>query len=411
MSGSLASLGRRFWSLASARTVSVAGNGFGRVALAFAVLDLPGAGPATVSLVLACQALPQLALVLLGGAIADRMSRARLMLLAELAAAAAWSGLTAVLAVGVSNLAVVCLLAAIAGAATSMFTPAMSGIVPELVSGEQLQRANALIRLGQNAALLLGLGLSGVVVGELGAVWALGINAASFAASAALITTIRVPNPARGASSLLADLRQGGRDFFSRQWLWVVVVQFAVVVAALNATVGVLGPLQALHHYGGARTWSLIVGGQAVGTLAGAGLAARLRVRRPVRVAVLVSFTFALPMLLLGLGVNRWWVATAMLAAGAANDVFGVLWSTTMQHQIPRHLISRVSAYDIFGSISFAPLGLLVAGPVAAKVGTGTTLIGCAAVTVIATAAALLSPGVRHLAGPAAEPAGAAAVR
>jgi len=54
---------RRFVLLFSARTVSVLGNAFARVALAFAVLELPGAGPGRLSLVLACQALPQLVFI------------------------------------------------------------------------------------------------------------------------------------------------------------------------------------------------------------------------------------------------------------------------------------------------------------------------------------------------------------
>lgn len=110
-----------------------------------------------------------------------------------------------------------------------------------------------------------------------------------------------------------------------------------------------------------------------------------------------MTFAFALPMVLLAIGSPVWWCAAAMLISGIANDVFGVLWSTTMQQRIPRHLLSRVSAYDIFGSLALAPLGLLVAGPLAVAVGTGPTLIGCAALTVAVTIAALASPQVRNL--------------
>lgn len=380
--------------------MSVAGNGFGRVALAFGVLALPGAGPGTVSLVLACQALPQLVLVLVGGAIADRVSRSRLMVWAEVSAAASWAALAVAVASRTSAVGVICVLAAVAGAATALFLPAVRGVVPELVAPSQLQRANALLRVGQNSGSLAGLGLSGVVVAVFGPGWALGVNAVSFAASALLIARINAPSPQRQPTTLLADLREGAHDFFSRQWLWVVVVQFALLVAALNATIGVLGPLVALDRFGGARSWSLIIGAQALGTLAGAGLASRIRARRPVLVAVLVCGVFAVPMLLLALGANVWWCAAAMLVSGVANDVFGVLWATTMQREIPAHLRSRVSAYDIFGSLSLAPLGLLVAGPLAVAIGTRHTLLACAALTLTVTAGALLSPQVRGLRAP-----------
>lgn len=383
--------------LAVARSISVAGNGFGMVALTFGVLTLPGAGAWTVSLVLACQAVSQVLLVLVGGALADRMSRSKLMVISEVGAALSWGGIAIFISMKTDALVVVCLLAATAGAATAMFTPAMTGVIPELVPREALQRANASIRIGQNIAMLLGLATSGLVVAAFGPAWALAADAVSFMASGGLIAVIRVGNPARTGATFLADLRTGGAEFFSRQWLWVVVAQFSLVVAAFGATMGVLGPLTAVHHYGGVRSWSVIAAAQAVGTIAGAGLAFRIRVARPIRVAVLVSLTFALPMLFLGIAAPVWLCAIAMFASGVATDVFGALWITTLQRHVPPHVLSRVSAYDILGSISIAPLGILIAGPVSTAIGTGVTLLGCAAVATLATLAALLSPEVREL--------------
>ncbi|MEU6357806.1 MFS transporter [Streptomyces sp. NPDC047072] len=394
----------QFVLLMCARIVSVLGNGFARVALAFAVLSLPGSSAGRLSLVLACQALPQLVFILAGGVIADRMSRSRLMVLADLLGAASYTGLAAMVLTGHAPLTALCLFAVAAGTATAMFAPAMDGLVPSVVPAGRLQRANGMLRVGTNSSLLLGLALSGVTVALVGAGWALAINAASFVVSAALTARLRVAPRPRGKSSGWADLREGWREFASRQWLWVVVAQYAVVVAALNANVGVLGPLTAEQHLGGARSWSVIVAAQAVGTIAGAGLAARVRVRRPLLVAVLCTFPAAVPIALLGAEAPVWLIAAAMFGAGVASDVFGVLWATTIQREIPEQVLSRVSSYDWFGSLAFAPLGLLVAGPVAAAVGTGPALAGCAGVVVLATAAALLSPQVRTLRSDAVAP-------
>ncbi|MBK3569094.1 MFS transporter [Streptomyces sp. MBT62] len=391
---------RPFVLLAAARTVSVLGNGFARVALAFAVLALPGAGPGRLSLVLACQAVPQLVLILVGGVIADRMSRARLMALADVLGAGAYTGLAVLVLSGHAPVLAMCLLAVAAGTATALFAPAMEGIVPLVVSADRLQRANGLLRVGTNSALLLGLSLSGVTVALVGPGWALALNAASFALSAAL--TARLPVPARPPrkTSGWADLRDGWREFASRQWLWVVVAQWSIVVAALNANVGVLGPLTADRYLGGARAWSVIVAAQALGTIAGAGLASRVRVRRPILVAVLATFPTAAPVALLAVRAPVWLIAVAMFTAGVSSDVFGVLWSTTIHREIPEESLSRVSSYDYFGSLSFAPLGLLIAGPLASAVGLGHALAGCAGLVVLATGAALLAPGVRRLTTP-----------
>lgn len=394
--------------LTAARTISVLGNGFARVALSFAVLALPGAGPGQLSLVLACQAVPQLAFVLVGGVLADRVSRSRLMIVADLVGAAAYAGLAAMVLTGHAPLWALCSLAALAGTATALFSPAMDGVIPLLVPTGRLQRANGLLRVGMNSSMLLGLALSGVVVALVGAGWALALNAASFVVSALLIRGLRLSARVRPRASGWSELRDGWREFAGRQWLWVVVVQYAVVVAALNANAGVLGPLATEDGLGGARSWSLIVAAQALGTIMGAGLAARLRVHRPVLVAVLATFPAALPIALLAVRAPVPLIALAMFGSGIAADVFGVLWATTLQREVPEAALSRVSSYDWFGSLAFAPLGLLVAGPVAAHLGVGRTLAGCAALIVLATAAALLSPQVRGLRAPRPAPGGEA---
>ncbi|MET8825692.1 MFS transporter [Streptomyces sp. NPDC004608] len=273
-----------------------------------------------------------------------------------------------------------------------------------MVQGERLQEANGLLRVATNSSLLLGLALSGVTVALIGAGWALALNAASFVVSALLTARLRIAGRPPKQTSGWADLKEGRREFASRQWLWVVVAQYAIVVAALNANVGVLGPLIAEEELGGARAWSVVVAGQALGTIAGAGLAARVRVRRPVLVAVLATFPAAAPLFLLAGPAPVWTIVVAMFCAGVAGDVFGVLWATTIQREIPEEALSRVSSYEWFGSLAFAPLGLLAAGPAADVLGTGTALVCCAVLVVAATGAALLSPAVRTLRAPAPAP-------
>ncbi|GAA5029321.1 MFS transporter [Streptomyces siamensis] len=400
---------QQFALLAGARIISVLGNGFARVALAFAVLALPGASAGRLSLVVACQALPQLVFILVGGVIADRLSRARLMVVADALGTVAYAGLAAMVLTAHAPLVAMCLLAMAAGTATALFAPAMDGLVPLVVARDRLQRANGLLRVGTNSSMLLGLALSGVTVAWIGAGWALALNAASFLVSAALTARLKVVGRPRQKASGWDGLREGWREFASRQWLWAVVAQYAVVVAALNANVGVLGPLTAEQHLGGARAWSVIVTAQAVGTIAGAGLAARVRVERPLLVAVLCTLPAAAPIALLSAAAPVWLIAVAMFCAGVTSDVFGVLWTTTIQREVPEEALSRVSSYDWFGSLAFAPLGLLIAGPIATAVGTSQTLAGCAALIVLATAATLLSPQVRTLRAPTQTPAKAQA--
>lgn len=174
-----------FVRLALARIISVLGNGFARIALAFAVLSLPGGSPGELSLVVACQAVPQLVLVLVGGVIADRVSRSALMAVSDVLGALSYGGLAAMVLSGHAPVAALCALAVTAGTATALFAPAMDGVIPQLVPSEVLQRANGLLRVGTNTSLLLGLALSGVTVAWAGAGWALGAVAGAGVAARA----------------------------------------------------------------------------------------------------------------------------------------------------------------------------------------------------------------------------------
>ncbi|MFD0891380.1 MFS transporter, partial [Streptosporangium algeriense] len=195
---------------------------------------------------------------------------------------------------------------------------------------------------------------------------------------------------AASALSVFVDLRGGWREFISRQWLWVVVAQFSLLVLAMQAAHGVLGPLVAKEQMGGAAAWSAVLAGEAVGMLGGILVTLRLRPSRPILVATLMTLPTALPYLLLGISAPLWTVVLGAVVMGVCFDVFGVLWNTTMQREIPPEALSRVSSYDALGSLMFGPIGLMLAGPAAILVGPRPALLGCAALILLASLAALL---------------------
>jgi len=391
---------RRFGLLLCARTASVLGSAFGPVALAFGVLGLPGATATTLSVVVAAESISMVAFMLLGGVIADRLPRFRVMVAADLGAAAAWGGLAAMLITGWAPLWLLITLSAVAGMATALFWPAFTGVVPEVVPAPKLQAANGILRLGMNGARIGGFAVAGAAVALFGAGWAMVLNAALLAASAALIAGLRLPAAERGdaaSANMLRDLRDGWNEFRSRQWLWVIVLQYSFVVMVLQAVWGVLGPVIANERLGGPKGWSLVLAAESIGMLVGVVFAIRARPRRPIRLVVLLTFPLASLPLALGLGAPIHVAVVAAFLGGVALDILSVMWDTTMQREIPEESLSRVSAYDALGSLMFGPIGLLLAGPAVGVVGAGNALLVSAAVTALASIAAFCSPGVRML--------------
>src|SRR6476660_7860972 len=191
-------LGQRdFRFLFLGRTTSFLGNAFANVALAFAVLELTGS-KADLGFVLAA-------------------------------------------------------LGAINGLSSAFFFPAATGIVPQTVPQQLLQPANAILRLGQNSSWIAGAAAGGLVVAATSPGVGIAVDAASFFAAALFLALIHLPSTLKmEASNFFAELREGWREFSTRTWLWVIVLQFGFVNAVELGVQGVLGPAIAKDHLGGA---------------------------------------------------------------------------------------------------------------------------------------------------------------
>lgn len=387
----------RFWLFLSARTVSVLGSAFGPIALAFGVLSLPGTTSATLGVVLAAQGIPQVALLLLGGVIGDRFPRNRVLVIAELVSGLAYAALATMLLTGQAPIVLLCAAAFVAGAASALLLPSLTGTVADLVPADSLQRANGQLRLGTNSARIAGVLAAGAVVAWLGPGTALLVDAATYFVAAGLLSAVRLPGLAvAGRRDLLGDLRVGWHEFASRSWLWSTVAAAAVINAALMAAFGVLGPALAKDRLGGAVAWSLVLAGYSVGMLAGVVVAIRIKPRRPLSTAVAFAPFLALPLLALGFRAPVLVIVIAAFCAGVATDIFGVLWDTTMQTEVPTDALSRVSSYEYLVSLSLKPVGAVVAGLVATDLGPAAGLLVFGGLIVAAAAGALAHPAVRH---------------
>jgi MFS family permease len=386
---------RRFRLLFGARTISSLGNSFTAVALAFAVLDISGS-TADLGLVLAARSIPLVVLLVFGGVWADRLSRHRVMQVANAVCAASQGAIAVLLVTGHADVGELAALGAVGGAAEAFFFPASVGLIPEVVDKEKLQSANGIMATSLNLSQIVGAALAGLLVAAAGPGWAIGIDALGYGVAAALLAALHLPTrPPRDRTSMLSELRDGWAEFSGRTWVWVIVLQFAAVNAVFDGSLLVLGPVVARMHLGGPRSWGLVLSAQAIGSVLGGLAALRMHVRRPILVAELGTLA-VLPVLgLLAVPTHLVWICVAALVAGGGIGVFGVLWETTLQRNVPGEALSRVSSYDAIGSFALIPLGLAVAGPVAALIGVRATLLGSFGVGLAVTLLAMAVPAVR----------------
>lgn len=386
----------RFRLLFAGRLVSFVGNAFAPIALAFAVLDLTGSA-SDLGLVLAARSVPTIALLLFGGVWADRLPRHVLLVGFSLIAAVAQAGAAALLLGGVARVWQLAALEAVNGAGAAFLFPASQGAVPQTISAEDSQQANALLRLARNVAGIVGAGLAGVVVATVGPGWGIAVDALSFVVAAGLFAGLRLPGAGGVSAGVLRELVEGWREFRSRTWLWAIVVQFGFVNAAFSAGFEVLGPVVAVRELGGAAAWGLVVAVVAAGYLVGGGVGLWWRPGRPLLVATFGVLT-GVPLLgALALGGSLPLIIGAAVLFGAGIETFGVQWDTAVQHHVPPAALSRVYAYDALGSDVVKPAGQTLAGPATAVFGLAGAIGGSAVVIGVATLAVLLVREVRTM--------------
>jgi MFS family permease len=198
-------------------------------------------------------------------------------------------------------------------------------------------------------------------------------------------------------SSFFAELGHGWRQFRARAWLWAIVLQFSIVNAAATGCESVLGPAVAKEHLGGAAAWGAALAADSIGRIVGGIAMLRLRPRRMLLTATLGVFLMPLFPLALAFPLALPLVIGSAFVAGIGTEVFGVLWDTTMQQEIPAEALSRVASYDGLGSFALTPVGFAASGAIAAAVGTRSTFFGAAALITAATALVLLIRDVRTL--------------
>lgn len=385
--------------------VSHLGSGMAIVALAFAVLGF--GTPTDLGIVLLSREVPMIAFLLLGGVLADRMPRRRILITTELVKGSAQVATAALLFSGTASVWNVAALQVVFGVANAFSRPTTIGLIRETVGDGHLQQANALATLTRSTLSIVSPALGAVIVTLGSPALAIAIDAATFFVSAAFIASMRLVGTVRvQATSVVGDLREGWREFISRPWVVAIIASFGLFQLTFFPALLVLCPTVAKEHLGGAAGWGTILSVQAIGSVVGGVLALRLRSSRPLVACELAVIPSGF--LLFGLAVPLPLVAIAAigLVVGVGFALGETLYVTAFQRNIPPHALSRISSYDWFGSVALNPIGYAIIGPISAAIGTSETLIVAGILNVLVCLSVVLVPSVRHIGmdGPAVTP-------
>jgi len=358
------------------QTVSVFGNFVHGVALPFQILAI-GGGPFEIGLWGAIFSIASIVFLLLGGAVADRVPRRRLILANDLACGIAVAAIAALSATGNLRVEHLYVEAFVFGATHSFFEPALNAIIPELVPPEILQTGNAVRGTSRQIALIGGPIVGGLVIASAGLPAAFGLDAATFFASFGAIWLARPPRREPAAAvPILRQVREGLAYTFSVQWLWVFIFAWAIVVLGLFGPLAVALPIfvrDVLH--GDAQMYAAITAAVGVGDIVAGVVLAQVHIRR-LGIAICL-FAILGGASVVGMGLVPVVPATVLFAVGFGVQFVGVgvLWTTAVQKHVPRELLGRVTSIDFFGGSLLLPLAPVIFAAIVGALGPAQALV------------------------------------
>lgn len=349
------------------RTVSLFGSGMTPVALAFAVLQARH-GQELLGYMMAAEILPNVLMLLIGGSLADRYRRDRLIQWASVGSGCAQAGMAAIVLAG-SNPYGMFPLAIMNGLIGAFTAPATRGILPELVGRADIPQANAYLNASRSTAKIVGPAAAGIMAATAGGGWAMALDALSFFVAAACLVHVRVPSRlVVSQESIIHQLREGWAYFVRQPWIWSITAAFTVMNPVQMGVWRVLGPIIALRTFGPAG-WGMVLSLQAVGLLVASLGMLRVHFSRPLTAAMTATALVGLPMVVLGLQLGLPALLGAAVVAGMGSTVSSIAWNTSLQQGVPQDKMSRIMAFDDFGSFVAIPVGLVLAVPVADRWG------------------------------------------
>jgi MFS family permease len=383
-----------FVRLCIGQAISSVGDKLSSMAVVLWILTQRDDGALALGAVFAVRVLATSLLVMVGGALADRLPARQQTIAAQLGLCATVAAL-AVIPANAPLLLILALFAA-AGVADGLFEPASRMLVFDLAGPERLAAANSVSTLTMRAAGLLGPALGGALVALIGIKPTLLLDAASFLVAALAVASTRTVVRARSSRrerSTIFDEAKAGLTFAVRtRWLRAVLLSDLSQTFFAVAPWFVLLPIALLPR--GTTAYAIAITAFAAGGLLGSATPLRWKPRAIGRAALLSQVLFAVPLVALALDLPLEVVAGACVVGGFGADLGSVLFTTGLQRGVPIDVLGRVIALSSLGSVALIPAGFAIAGALVPTIGIQPMLLFGATVILVATGLALRVRGV-----------------
>lgn len=382
------------------QAVSNTGNWMQIVALSWFVLQLTG-NPLTIGLLGLAQSLPIFALSLIGGMLADRFSRLRLLIVTQSSAMLLAFALALLSATGKPPVWSLLLVAALAACVTALDNPARQAFLSDLVGKDALLNAVALNASVYNGAAVIGPTLAGLLLLRIGATGCFALNALSFLAvvCALLIITRNTFQTHKKSSPISAGASPASQTRLSAslRGFWQLREQGAIlIVLVIAAAASLLGRpylllmpafARTVQHVGPAQLGIMVAASGAGSFIGSVALATLNRASYLQRLLLICGIGFGCALALFALTPAFLIAALLLIACGAGATMTMTVANTLLQTQSPTALRGRVMSLYTLVAAGLSQLGALLITGVGAGIGLGTAMVIMSSGIVIAVVA------------------------
>jgi len=379
-------------------TISAAGDQFYMVALPWLILQLTGSG-VVMGGIMMMGAVPRSVLMLLGGAVTDRISPRKVMMTTASCRTILVATLAALVFLHHQQLWQLYLLAFFFGVADAFAAPAAQAFLPSIVAREQLPAANSVSQATGQITTLVVPAPAGMLVAALGTAWAFFIDAVSFLFILAALW--KLPDPPRAdpavprknmIRSILDGLLYVKNDIPLRSFMLVIAVLNFCLSGPFSVGIAFLSKRQ----FGSPTAYGLLMSSLAAGSLAGLLLAGVWKLRKRGRLLLAVSVVIALCTASIGLLHQLWSLALVLFFMCAATAYLNVQLLSWFQQRVERAMLGRVMSVLMFASVGLIPFSIAAAGIVIQWSLSGMFAVSGALVLLV-TAAAAMQRTVREI--------------
>lgn len=345
-------------------TVSAAGDQFYMVALPWLILQLTGSG-VVMGGIMMMGAIPRSVLMLLGGAVTDRVSPRKVMMIAASCRTILVAALAALVFTHNQQLWQLYFVAFFFGIADAFAAPAAQAFLPSIVVREQLPAANSVSQATGQITTLAVPAPAGMLVAALGTASAFFIDAVSFLFIIAALWKLPdppKPDPAKSRKNMIRSILDGllyvKNDIPLRSFMLVIAVLNFCITGPFSVGIAFVSKRQ----FGSPTAYGLLMSSLAAGSLAGLLLAGVWKLRRRGRLLLAVSAVIALSTASIGLIHQLWSMALVLLLMCAAAAFLNVQLLSWFQQRVERAMLGRVMSVLMFASVGLIPFSIAAAG-------------------------------------------------